>query len=329
MKVLVTGGGGFLGFEIVKKLVARGDEVTVIGRHTYFHVEELGAHSVVADIRDLSSLKTLFEGIDEVYHVAALAGLWGPWKSYYDINVLGTQNVIEACKANRVSRLIYTSTPSVVFDGKSHRNVDESIPYPDRHLSHYSQTKMLAEKMILSSNSAELKTVALRPHLIWGPGDPHIFPRIVGKAKKGQLAIVGSGKNDVDIIYVENAAEAHIQAGNVLRESGVTSGKAYFLGQNEPVKLWDFIQEILKREGVPPVTRRLPSWAAYAIGATLEFIYRTFGMKDDPRMTRFLACQLSQDHYYNHQNAIQDFQYDAKITVEEGLNRIYQDRPRT
>lgn len=327
MKVLVTGGGGFLGFEIVKKLLARGDKITVIGRHKYKHVEELGAKSIVADICEASSLQAHFHGVDEVYHVAALAGLWGSWKNYYNINVVGTQNVINACLSQGVSRLIYTSSPSVVFDGKSHRNVDESIAYPKKHLSHYSKSKMLAEKLVLESNSATLRTVALRPHLIWGPGDPHIFPRIVGKAKKGQLAIVGNADNDVDIIFVENAAEAHLQAGNVLRESGSTAGKAYFLGQNEPVKLWRFIQEILKREGVPPVTKRIPFWAAYTLGTVLEFVHRILGITSDPRMTRFLACQLSQDHFYNHKRAIQDFHYDATVSVEEGLNRIYSKGP--
>lgn len=323
MKVLVTGGGGFLGFHIVKLLLARGDEITVLGRNIYPKVVELGVKSIAVDICDYQQLEAHFKGFEEVFHVAAVADIWGEWKHFYTINYVGTQNVVRACLANCVKRLIYTSSPSVVFDGTSQKNLDESAPYSKKWLAHYPRSKMLAENCVLGANSEKLKTVALRPHLIWGPGDPHIFPRIVAKAKKGQLAIVGDAQNLVDIIYVENAARGHVLAANALRETGVPAGKPYFLGQNEPVNLWGFVEKILHREGIAPPTKQLPFFVVYALAVFAEFFYRTLKIQSPPPMTRFMACQLGTDHYYSHKNAAQDFGYSADISIEEGLNRIY------
>ena len=327
MKVLVTGGGGFLGFHIVKQLLQRGDDVTVVGRNHYPKVEEIGAKSITVDICNLNKLSPYFEGIEEVYHVAALAGVWGDWKTYFKINYIGTENVVTACLDKKVKRLIYTSSPSVVFDGNSQENLDESISYPKNWLAHYPHSKMLAEKLVLESNSESLRTVALRPHLIWGPGDPHIFPRLIAKAKKGQLAVIGDGKNKVDVIYVENAAKGHLQAATALASTGTPAGKAYFIGQDTPVELWKFIQEILDREGIPPIKKQVSFKLAYKLGSAFETFYKLFKIKSEPRMTRFMACQLSQSHYYSHENAKNDFSYDPNISVKEGLDRIYNGVP--
>lgn len=323
MKTLVSGGGGFLGFQVVKQLLERGDEVTVIGRNYYPRVAELGAKSIAVDICDYEQLAIHFKDIEEVFHVAAVADIWGTWDHFYNINYVGTKNVLKACLASGVKRLIHTSSPSVVFDGTSQSNLDESAPYAKKWLAHYPHSKMLAEKLVLSANCERLQTVALRPHLIWGPGDPHIFPRIIGKAKKGHLAVVGSGKNLVDIIYVENAARAHVQASKALRETGIPAGKTYFLGQNEPVDLWKFVEQILQREGLAPVKKKIPFSFAYSLGAFLEVIYRLLRIKSEPPMTRFMACQLSQNHFYSHANAQKDFGYSADVSIEEGLDRIY------
>ncbi len=328
MRVLVTGGGGFLGFHIVKQLIARGDEVLVIGRNHYSKVEKAGAKSVAVDICNLNELEPLFKDVEEVYHVAALASLWGDWDSFYQTNFVGTKNVVLSCLSHNVKRLIYTSSPSVIFNGQSQKGLDESTHYPSKWLAHYPHTKMLAEKLVLENNCDQLQTVALRPHLIWGPGDPHLFPRLVEKAKLGKLAIVGSGQNKVDIIFVENVVKGHLQAAEFLKNNGKPAVKAYFLGQDEPVNLWTFINEILHKENLPPVKKRISFNLAYFMGACLEEFYQLLHIKTEPKMTRFIACQLSMDHYYSHKNAQKDFAYNPSITVKQGLDKIYNSVPK-
>ncbi len=323
MKCLVTGGGGFLGQHIVRLLRERGDQVVVLARKEYSEINALGAHSVKCDIRDKKSLEPHFVDVDEVYHVAAIADIWGDPNTFFSINVLGTRNIIEACRKNRVPKLIYTSSPSVVFAGKPQRRVDENEPYPSRYLAEYPRTKSLAEKEVLDANEAGLFTVSLRPHLIWGPGDRHLIPRVIERARKGQLAQVGDGQNVVDIIYVENAARAHLQAAERLGPKGTCNGKAYFLSQNEPVKLWAFISEILRRAKAPQVKKKIPFWVAYLLGFGMEVFYRLLGKTTEPRMTRFLACQLALDHHYDTSRARNDFEYDATVSTEEGLNRLF------
>ena len=222
-----------------------------------------------------------------------------------------------------VPKLIFTSSPSVIFDGKNQCNVDEAAPYPKKWLCDYQYTKAIAEQAVLLANSSDLYTVALRPHLIWGPGDRHIFPRIVDRAKQGKLMRIGPGNNKVDIIYVENAAIAHLQAANQLGPDGRCNGKTYFLGQREPVELWKFIDQVLERSGVPKVKKRISFGLAYKLGQGFEATYRFLGKDDEPRMTRFLACQLGVDHYYDHSRAERDFDYNPTISTEEGLKMLF------
>lgn len=324
MKSLVTGGGGFLGKQIVRKLLERGDDVTVIGRNHYPDVETMGAKSLPIDIRSLQELIPAFVGMDEVYHAAGVTDIWGPWEIFYSINVLGTQNVVEACRKNNVPKLIYTSSPSVVFDAKPQKNVNEDAPYPEKWLAHYPHSKMLAEKCVMSSNEeGRLSTVSLRPHLIWGPGDLHLIPRVVSRARSGQLRQVGDGENLVDIIHVENAADAHLFASKELGPGGKCNGKTYFVSQGQPVRLWDFIEDVLERAGAPKVKKSVSFASAYRAGSALEWVYKAMGKKKEPRMTRFLACQLAMDHYYDTTRAKEDFGYHPTITTEEGLKNLF------
>ena len=218
---IVTGGGGFLGSSLVKLLRDRGDDVIALGRNPYPQIEALGARSVVADVRNPNALDELFSDVDEVYHAAAIANIWGRWQDFYSINYEGTVNVINACRQARVPKLIYTSSPSVIFDGQSQRNVNEDAPYPKEFLADYPKTKAMAERAVLAANGVDgLHTVALRPHLIWGPGDRHLIPRLIARAKAGRLMRVGDGTNLVDTIHVDNAASAHLQAAAELGENG-------------------------------------------------------------------------------------------------------------
>jgi 2-alkyl-3-oxoalkanoate reductase len=318
---LVTGGGGFLGRAIIRQLVARGDRVRSLARGRYPFLDELGVESIAGDIRDPVLVERACRDVDVVFHVAAIAGIWGPWRTYYEINTLGTQNVVLACQHAGVPRLVYTSSPSVTFDGRDQCGVDESVPYPPSWLAHYPHTKALAEQHVLAASGSELATCSLRPHLIWGPEDQHLIPRLIERARRGQLRQVGNGTNLVDAVYVENAAAAHLLAADALA-SGTAAGKAYFITNGEPVNCWAWINEILALAGLPPVSRRISFRAAYAAGAMLEGLWTILRRTDEPRMTRFLAAQLATSHYFDIAAARRDLGYEPTIGMAEGMRRL-------
>ncbi len=322
MKTLVTGGGGFLGSHIVKLLCDRGDEVVALGRNKYPAIEQMGARVVQADIRDNAAMRDACIGMDAVFHVAALAGIWGKRRDFWEINVEGTANVINACRAAQVPKLIYTSSPSVVFGRESLCGVNESQPYPKRYVAHYPHTKAVAERAVLAANSANLATVAIRPHMIWGPGDPHLIPRVIARANAGRLRQVGDGKNLVDITYIDNAARAHIQAADALSEKNACAGRAYFISQGKPVSLWDWLGDLLEKLNIDRPGKRVPWRLAYYLGAVLEAIYATLRLSGEPPMTRFVSLQLSQSHYFDISAAKKDFGYEPVVSTNEGTERL-------
>ncbi len=322
MKALVTGGGGFLGGAIVRKLVARGDSVTSLARGEYPALHALGVKSVRGDVAELESVRTAAEGCDVIFHVAAKAGVWGPYAEYQRANVLGTQNIVQTCSQLGIPRLVYTSSPSVVFDGRDMEGVDESAPYPKHHEAPYPATKAEAERHVLSANGADLSVVSLRPHLIWGPGDNHLVPRIVAKAKAGRLRRIGTIPKLIDATYIDNAADAHLLAADRLEEGSRVAGKAYFIAQGEPIPIWDLVDQILAAAGLPPIVKSVPSWAAYAAGAFCEGIYQVTGRKEEPPITRFVARELATAHWFNLDAARRDLGYNPVVTTEEGMRRL-------
>ena len=322
MKALVTGGGGFLGKAIVKLLLERGDEVRSFSRNEHPALSELGVEHCCGELSDAEAVKCAAEGCDMVFHVAAKAGVWGPYEEYYRANVLGTRHVIAACRHHGIKRLVYTSSPSVVFDGTDMEGVDESVPYPEHFDAFYPQTKAEAEQLVLQANDQELATVALRPHLIWGPEDNHLVPRILERGAKGALRKLGTRECLADTIYIDNAALAHIQAADHLDIGSPVAGKAYFLSQGEPLPIWEVVNRILDAGGLPPVTRTISPVLAYRIGAVLEKVYTLFNLKGEPRMTRFVAKELSTSHWFDLSAARRDFGYQPEVSFDEGMERL-------
>lgn len=323
MRALVTGGGGFLGRYIVEQLVARGESVRVFSRQRYPELDALGVESHMGDLQDSSAVSAACEEVDVVFHAAALPGIWGPWKLFHGVNTLGTQHVIDACRKRGVGRLVFTSSPSVVYDGHDHLGADESLPYATKFLCHYPHSKALAEQAVLAANGQHgLATCALRPHLIWGPRDTQLIPRLIERAKRGQLRRVGDGKNLISMVYVENAARAHLLAADALGLKSPVAGQAYFINEPEPVNLWGWINTLLDRAGLPPIKRSISAGSASTIGAVLEGVHKLFGISSEPRMTRFLASQLSRSHWYRVDKARRDFGFESVVTVEEGLRRL-------
>lgn len=322
-KILVTGGGGFLGSYVTKKLIANGADVTILNRRKYPELEKVGARSFECALEDFDGVRKACRGIDMVFHVGAKAGYWGKYSEYYNANVKGTENVIKACRANGIYKLIYTSSPSVVSDDCDLLNANEEISYAKKYLCYYSQTKAMAERLILSANDEKsLLTVSLRPHLIWGPGDNQIIPRLIDPVRAKKLKIIGTGLNKVDITYVENAADAHLQAALALEKGSSVCGQAYFISQGEPVYMWEFVNRILKGVNLPELSRKMPFWTAYYMGASMEFFYKFFKLSGEPPMTRFIAFQFSSHHYFDISKAMRDFDYKPQISTEEGLKKL-------
>ena len=319
MKALVTGGGGFLGRSIVRKLLARGDTVRVLGRRPYPDLAALGVEPVRGDLQDAAAVQLACLGMDTVFHVAARAGYWGSWDSYYGPNVIGTENVLSGCRKAGVRKLIYTSTPSVVSARGNLEHVDERAPYGEKFVCPYPATKAQAEQLVLKANGTDgLLTISVRPHLIFGPGDPHLFPRIIERGQNDQLIQVGNGANKVDVVYVENAADAHLLAADRLGQAPI-DGQAYFISQGAPVVLWAWINTILERLGLPRIRRKMTYRTARTVGAVLEIAYTVLPLRGEPRMTRFLADQLATSHYFDISKARRELGYEPRISTEEGL----------
>lgn len=321
MKALVTGGGGFLGSAIVRSLRARGDEVVVVARGDYPELAAQGARLVRADITNLEALTGAAAGCDVAFHTAAKAGVWGSYESYHRPNVVGTEMLIGACRAAGVPKLVFTGSPSVVFDGKDQANGTSALAYAERPSNHYSATKAAAERLALGANSKSFATISLRPHLIYGPGDPHLVPRVIDRAAKGRLALVGDGTNRVSLTFIDNAAAAHLQAADRLSFEAPCAGRAYFINDPEPVVFGEWLTTLVSRLGLPPIKRRLSIPAAVAIGGVLEFMWVAFRLSGEPPLTRSVARNLGISHWYSIEEAARDFGYAPPVPAEEGFEK--------
>ena len=322
MTALVTGGGGFLGHAIVLGLLERGAMVRSFSRQAHAALQALGVEQLAGDLADPAAVSAAVRGSEIVFHVAAKPGIWGDYGDYYRPNVTGTQNVIAACRAHGVRRLVYTSSPSVVFDGRDMEGVDESAPYPGHFEAHYPRTKALAEQLVRAANDPQLATVSLRPHLIWGPGDNHLLPRLAARARAGQLARIGSRAKLIDTVYVDNAAEAHLLAAERLAPGSPVAGKVYFISQGEPVPMWEMVNRLLEAAGAPPVTRTVPVWLATALAWGFESTHRLTGNQREPRLTRFVVRELSTAHWFDISAARRDLGFSPRISIAEGLELL-------
>jgi nucleoside-diphosphate-sugar epimerase len=320
VKALVTGGGGFIGGAIVEKLVDRGDSVCSFSRNYYPQLTSMGVDQYQGDISDPVAVENACKDQNVVFHVAGKPGIWGRYRDYYNTNVVGTQNVVTACQRYQIRALVYTSSPSVVFNGQDMEGVDESMPYPKKFHTHYHKTKALAEQFVIRSVDDDFRAIILRPHLVWGPKDVNFVPRIISRAKR--LIRVGNGKNLIDAVYIDNVADAHVLAADKLMQDPKLSGKIYFISQDNPIYLWDMINAILKAAGMKPVKRAVSHRLAWLIGGVLEIIYKLLHLKVEPQMTRHLADELVTAHWFDISAAKRDLGYIPRVSTEEGLRRL-------
>jgi nucleoside-diphosphate-sugar epimerase len=320
---LVTGGTGFLGRRLVERLLAEGRPVTILARHDAPDLTSRGVRCIRASLEDHAAVQAACAGIGTVFHVAAKVGVWGDAADYFRTNVLGTRAVLAGCRAHGVKRLVHTSTPSVVYNARPLAGADESLPLTTHCPSPYPLTKAQAEREVLAANGPSLRTVALRPHLIWGVGDPHLVPRVLARARAGRLRIVGDGRNRVDLVHVDNAVDAHLAAETALCvPTAASAGRPYFITNGEPVLLWDWINGLLEALGERTVTRRVPLRAAYAAGVAAEWIWRGLRLAGEPPMTRFLANELAKDHWFDLTAARRDLGYRPRVTMTEGTAEL-------
>lgn len=315
----MTGGGGFLGSALVRALRARGDEVRVLARGDYPELAAVGAEAVRGDVRDAASVRRATEGVQVVFHTAAKAGGFGDPREYEAINVEGTRNVLQAC-SNAGARLVHTSTPSVVVGEGDLEGGDESLPYASKWLADYPRTKAEGEKLVRAAEG--VRTVAIRPHFIWGPGDRHLLPRLLARAKAGKLRRIGRADPLVDTVYVDNCVHAHLLADAALEAGRIGSGRVYFVSDGAPIGLWTMAGRMLEAAGSKAPTRVVPPGLAYFAGATLEALYRLLGRDDEPLITRFGAVQLCHSQWYDISAIRRELGYAPLVTIDEGLRRL-------
>lgn len=320
--ILVTGGGGFLGKAIVRDLLTRGERVRSFARGAYPDIQAMGAEVYRGDLADSEAVSRAAAGCSAVIHVGAKAGYWGRYEDYHQANVVGTQNVIVACQQHNIPHLVYTSSPSVVDAGKDIAGGDESLPYPERHAVAYSATKAEAERLALAANSATLRVVAIRPPLIWGPGDNHLVPRIMARAKTGRLARIGRRECLLDTTYIDNASDAHLLALDKLRQGANISGKVYFISNGEPLPVETILNRIISVGGYPPLRYTIPAGLAMGAATALETAYRLLPTQKEPPVTRFLVEQLTKSRWFNIDAARRDLGYVPRVSFDEGLERL-------
>jgi nucleoside-diphosphate-sugar epimerase len=322
VKVLVTGGGGFVGGAVVRGLLARGDSVVSLARGDYPALRQLGVQTVRGDLADPAAVLSAAAGCSAVVHVAAKAGIWGPLADYTRSNVEGTRSVLAACRQLGIERLVHTSTPSVVHAGSHIEGGDESLPYAEHADSPYARTKAVAEREVLAAADGTLGTVALRPHLVWGPGDTQLVPRILQRKRTGRLRFVDGGNALIDTTYVDDAVAAHLHALDAVAPGAPCSGRAYFISSGDPRPVREVVNAILAAAGLPPENRSLPLPVAVAAGVAGEALWRLLRRTDDPPMTRFFARQLATAHWFDISAARRDLGYAPQVGLDEGFRRL-------
>jgi nucleoside-diphosphate-sugar epimerase len=316
MKILVTGGTGFLGQHLTRVLLGAGHTVSMMGRDFSQVPPSLAKNviPVVCDLRDKDAVKQACHDMEAIYHVGALSAAWGKRTDFFAINVEGTRAVMEGCREHQVKRLIYVSSPSVVFTGADQQNATEALPYPRRFVSVYSLTKKLGEDLVNAAGEG-LETVIVRPKAIFGPGDRTLLPQLIAAARRRRLPQIGNGLNLVDLTYVENVADALLLA----LHAHAAIGKTYTITNDEHIVLWKVIRKVLQDLRLSTQLRQIPLSVALAAAATMEARAALTGT--EPLLTRYSAAILARTQTYDIAAAKRDLGYAPSIPVATGIER--------
>ena len=324
MKILVTGATSMIGRHVINLLKARGDDITVMQRRNC-GIE--GVNEVCFDIAQTVDLKAdtdhtlqhALSGCDAVIHLAAKVSIAGRWEDFEAINVIGAERLAIAAKQCGVKRFVHISTPSVAHAGKSLVGESAGVAEPSRVRGHYARSKALGEQRMLAANSHAMKVVALRPHLVWGPGDTQLVQRIIERARAGRLVLVGSGLALIDTTYVDNAASAIVAALDNIEQA---AGHALVISNGQPRTVSEIMQRILRCAGLPTTLRTAPASVAIAAGTAIEHVWEAMNKQGDPPMTRFLAEQLATAHWFDQRTTQRLLDWSPSVTLEEGFQRL-------
>jgi len=316
MKVLVTGATSMIGASVVDRLLARGDQVTVMQRTPSGRTD---VAEVAGDIGDSEAVDRATAGVEGVIHLAAKVGVVGQWSEYEAINIEETRSLIAAARAAGATRFVHISTPSVAHAGSALVGTSAEPAQPDHVRGHYARSKAIAEQHALAANDDDFHLVALRPHLVWGPGDTQLVQRIIDRARAGRLALVGSGLALIDTTYVDNAASAMVSA---LDRAPHVGGRALVISNGQPRTVAEVLQRILVAAGLPPEIKNVPASVAIGAGTVAETVWDRTNRTDDPPMTRFLAEQLSTAHWFDQRDAQRLLQWQPELSLEEGFERL-------
>ena len=323
MKVLVTGTGSLLLGGVASELLRRGDEVVCLQRRPAAFMGHQNAHEVLADICNTDAVALAAKGCDAIIHGAARVGVVGSQKEFYDTNVLGTENILRAAEQQSISRLVFVSTPSVAHTGASLVGAPAGQAEIGRSRSYYAESKAIAERTVLNARNSQLAVVAIRPHLVWGPGDTQLVGRIVERAKSGRLAVVGTGNALVDSTYIDNAISAHIAALDALHIGSACDGKAYVVSNGEPRTVNELMRSMCESAGVPFEPRHLSLTLGIRLGALVERLWPLM-QSSEPPITRFIAEQLGTAHWFDQRVVHNDLKWAPSVTLDEGFKQLTQ-----
>lgn len=316
--ILVTGATGFLGGHLVRRFLDMGQPVRATGRNLNvgLEIQAAGADFRPVDLRDLVSVISACEGVSAVVHGGALSSAWGRYKDFYDINVRGTENVIEGCVTHGIERLVYISSPSVMTRPEAQFGLRESDAFPESFVSMYSETKKLAEDRVKAAPSNKLRSVILRPKAIYGPGDNAIFPRLVEAASKKRLPIIGDGEAVTNLTHVNDVVEAIILA--LTRDEAI--GNTYVITGGEDVRMWDVIKEVVTRVGHEAPSKRLSLNKAMFAAKAMEFLWRILRLPGEPLLTTYKVGILGMSQTYDISAARRDLRYTPRVTMKQGID---------
>lgn len=323
MKVLVTGTGSLLLGGIAGELLRRGDEVVCLQRRPASFVGHQHAHEVLADVCDADAVAFAAKGCDAIIHGAARVGVVGSQKEFYDTNVRGTENILRATEQHNISRLVLVSTPSVAHTGHSLVGAPAGEAEIGRSRSYYAESKAIAERTVLDARNDRLAVVAIRPHLVWGPGDTQLVGRIVKRAASGQLAVIGTGNALVDSTYIDNAISAHVAALDALHVGSDCDGKAYVISNGEPRTVNELMRSMCESAGISFEPRHLSLALGIRLGSLVERLWPLL-RSSEPPITRFIAEQLGTAHWFDQRSLQQELRWAPHVTLDEGFERLTQ-----